>query len=376
MIKDTVFQQLLKPLTNKLINECVERFRSDYDYETFKTADHLRVMIFNHICEIKSLRALEEAINDQKIGISKKVSRSTVSDANKKRPAKVFIWVLEQIMALLPRKKCKEIKEVVRLLDSSPIQLRGYGYDDWTKEYSTRHIQGLKLHVEYDLALEAPIKMAISHPNCNDVAMGQRWLIKPETIYVFDKGYYDFNWWWNLHQQGASFVTRLKKNVAICMLKENEVDAKAVLEDGVFRFKNKNPRGGKVNLYQEPLRRISIRREGKKPLILVTNRHDLSAEVIGNLYKSRWEIELFFKWIKQNLKIKKFLGKSMNAVNIQLITALIAYLLVLIFKNVTKDKRALYLVLIWARYNLDKKKHQCRAHAPPEYVFSRRHVYL
>jgi hypothetical protein len=375
MIKDTVFQQILKPLTTKLIAESSKRFRSDYDYEMFKTADHLRVMIFTHLCEIKSLRTLEAAINSRKIGLSKKISRSTLSDANKKRPAQAFIWILEQLMLLLPRKKCKEINEVVRLLDSSPIQLRGKGYE-WTKEYATHQIQGLKLHVEYDLALEAPMKIEISHPNCNDVVMGQRWLIKPDTIYVFDKGYYDFNWWWSIHQQGASFVTRLKKNVAICMVKENEVNGETVLEDGNFRLKNKNPRGGKVNLYQEPLRRISIKREGKKPLILVTNRHDLPADVIGSLYKSRWEIELFFKWIKQNLKIKKFLGKSANAVKIQLATALIAYLLVLLFKNVTKDKRHLYLVLVWARYNLDKKNHRYRAHAPPEYVFSTERVYL
>jgi len=375
MIKDTVFQQLLKPLTTKLIAECSKRFRSDYDCETFKTADHLRVMIFTHLCEIKSLRTLETAINGRKIGLSKKMSRSTLSDANQRRPAQAFIWLLEQLMLLLPRKKCEEIKEVVRLLDSSPIQLKGRGYE-WTKDYATRHIQGLKLHLEYDLAFKAPMGMAISHPNCNDVVMGQRWLIKPDTIYVFDKGYYDFNWWWNIHQQGASFVTRLKKNVAICMVKENELKGETVLADGTFRFKNKNPRGGKVNLYQEPLRRISIEREGKKPLVLVTNRHDLPAQVIGDLYKSRWEIELFFKWIKQNLKIKTFLGKSINAVNIQLATALIAYLLVLLFKTVTKDKRALYLVLIWVRHHLDKKNNHYRTYAPPNYVFSRERVSL
>lgn len=96
MIKDTVFQQLLKPLTKKLITECSDRFRSDYDYETFKTADHLRVMIFTHLCEIKSLRALEVAVNKRKIGLSNKISRSTLSDANKKRPAKAFFGYLNK----------------------------------------------------------------------------------------------------------------------------------------------------------------------------------------------------------------------------------------------------------------------------------------
>lgn len=377
MIKDTVFQQILKPVTKKLIGECSKRFRSDYNYETFKTADHLHVMVFSHLCEIKSLRSLEAAMTGRKIGLLKKVSRSTLSDANKKRPWQAFLWILEQLMLLLPRKKCKEIKEVVRLLDSSPIQLRGNGFDEWTQEYATRHIQGLKLHVEYDLALEAPVKMAISHANCNDVAMGQTWLLSPKTIYVFDKGYYDFNWWWSIHQQGASFVTRLKKNVSISALRPRKTNNPVILEDGIFHLKNKNPRGGKFNLYQAPLRRISVKREGKKPLILVTNRQDLPAEVIADLYKSRWEIELFFKWIKQNLKIKKFLGKSANAVKIQLITALIAYLLMLIFKIVTQDKRALYLVLVWARHHLHERKHPYKIHAPPKYaIFARERVSL
>lgn len=376
MIKDTVFRQLLKPLTKNLIDECSRRFNTDYDCKTFKTADHLQAMIFAHICDIKSLRSLEIAINSKKIGLSTKVNRSTLSDANHRRPAQAFFWILERIMSLLPSKRCKEIKEIIRLLDSTPIQLKGYGYDNWTKQHATRHIQGLKLHVEYDLAFKAPVRTALSYANCNDITMGQKWLIKPGTMYVFDKGYYDFNWWWFINQKGASFVTRLKKNVAICIIEQKKVNTETVLEDSVFKFKSKTPRGGKINLYQNFLRRISIKREGKTPLILVTNRHDLSAESICKLYKSRWEIELFFKWIKQNLKIKKFMGKSINAVNIQLATALISYLLVQIFKNVTKDKRPLYLILVWVRHNFDIRKHKYRKHAPPEYIFLTRGVYL
>jgi len=378
MMKDTVFQQIMKPINDKLIDECLIQFNSDYDYEKFKTKDHLRAMIFSNLCEIKSLRALEVAINEKKIGILSKVKRSTLSDANRKRTAQAFFWILDKLMTLLPKKRCKEIKEVkeaIRLLDSSPIQLRGTGYE-WAKEHATRHIEGLKLHVEYDLAFESPVKAVISHPNCNDVVMGQQWPISPGTLYIFDKGYYDFNWWWDIHQKGASFVTRLKDNAAICMIENKTVISETVLEDSIFKFKNKNPRGGKVNLYQENLRRVSIKREGKKPLILVTNRHDLSGEVIGELYKARWQIELFFKWIKQNLKLKKFLGRSANAVKIQIATALIAYLLVQIFKNATEDARPLYLVITWVRYNLDLKKPQHRGLSPPEYCFQREPVQL
>src|SRR5579862_578519 len=302
-MKDTVFQQLLKPITKKLMDECRGRFNADHDYETFKTREHLQAMVYAHIHEIKSLRTLEIAINSQKIGIKSKTRRSTLSDANRKRPAQVFFWILEQLMLLLPKKRCKEINKIVRILDSSPIQLRGKGYDEWTKQYATRHIQGLKLHLEYDVSLKSPIKTMISYANCNDSTIGQRWPIEAEVIYVFDKGYYDFNWWWSIHESKAYFVTRLKKKAAILMIEEKGVSNENILEDGIFRFKNKHPRGGKANLYKENLRRISIKREGKEALILVTNLHDLPAEKIGDLYKARWEIELFFKWIKQNLKI-------------------------------------------------------------------------
>jgi len=371
-MKDTVFQQILKPLTKELMKECVARFRSDYDSEKFLTWHHLQTMIYAHLTEIKSLSTLEVAINSQRIGIDCEIKRSTLSDANQKRPAACFFWLLERLMWLLPRKMRKDINKVVRILDSSPIKLKGRGYDEWAKEFATNRCQGLKLHVEYDLQIESPTKVAISHPNYNDCSMGQEWLIVPDTIYVFDKGYCDFNWWWSIHQKEAFFVTRLKKNTAILMQKNEENVNEIILEDGTFRFKNKNPKGGKINLYQENLRRISVCREGKTPLILVTNLVDLPAETIAELYKARWEIELFFKWIKQNLKLKKFLGKSANAVKIQLATALIAYLLVQLYKNNSMDERRLQLVLVWVRCNLQAISPKFEDYIPPIYQLPKR----
>jgi putative transposase len=349
------------------MEECVRRFRSDYDYEKFKTLDHLRTMIYAHLHEIKSLRILEVALNSQKLGMEIKVSRSTLSDANNNRSADCFFWLLEQLMHLLPRKICKNIKKVVRLLDSSPIQLKGRGYDQWAKQFSTNRCQGLKLHAEYDLQLESPTRVAISHPNYNDSTMGQQWPIKPDTVYVFDKGYYDFNWWWSIHQKQAYFVTRLKKNVAIIMGDRHKFVSEIILEDDNFKFKNKSPRCGKKNLYTENLRRISVLRKGKNPLVLVTNLQDVPAELIAELYKARWEIELFFKWIKQNLKLKKFLGKSENAVKIQLATAIIAYLLVQIYKNNAEEKRTLQLFLVWLKHNLCVRERHFIKQSPPVY---------
>jgi hypothetical protein len=368
-VKDTVFQCLLKPLTQELMNECTRRFESDYHYEKFLTWEHLQTMLYCHFNEIKSLRSLEVAINSQKIGIKKQIKRSTVSDANNRRSANCFFWLLEQLMSLLPRQRRKELKKVVRLLDSTPIQLKGKGYDEWAKGQATPRCQGLKLHVEYDLQLKSPSKAAVSHPNYNDSSMGQQWPIIPATVYVFDKGYCDFNWWWSIQQTGAFFVTRLKKNTAIVKGEQYSVMSETILEDGLFTFKNKNPRGGKINLYAENLRRISVKRGKKEPLILVTNLHDVAAETIAELYKARWEIELFFKWVKQNLKIKKFLGKSANAVKVQLATALIAYLLTQIFKNLSKDPRSLRLILVWIRCNLQSLKAYPRRYRPPIYPF-------
>lgn len=370
MTKDTVFQQILKPLTTELLQECGRRFWSDYDCEKFLTWHHLQTMIYAHLNEIKSLSTLEVAINSQKIGINCEVKRSTLSDANQRRPAECFSWILKQLLGFLPRKLRKNIKKVVKILDSSPIQLKGHGYNEWAKEFATNRCQGLKLHVEYDLEIESPTKVAMSYPNFNDSSMGHQWPIISDTVYVFDKGYYDFNWWWSIHQKQAFFVTRLKKNVAIVMQENKNNLSETILEDGTFKFKNKRPRGGKVNLYQDNLRRISVYRAGKEPLILVTNLLDAPAETIAELYKARWEVELFFKWIKQNLKLKKFLGKSENAVKIQISTAIIAYLLVWLYKANSSDDRRLQLVLVWVRYNLHVREPKLKIYPPPIYQFS------
>lgn len=356
-MKYSVFQEILKPLTHGLIKKCVEIFNSDYDYEKFKTNEHLQSMIYVHLNEIKSLRTLEIAINNQNLGIPIKVCRSTISDANKKRNSDSFLWILKQLLTLLPKKRKKEFSSIVRVLDSSPIQLKGYGYE-WTKPTATLRCEGIKLHIEYDLELESPTEVELSAANFNDSSMGKIWPIKKDIIYVFDKGYYDYNWWHSIQQDKAFFVTRLKNKDAIQIIKSFKTKENSpILEDGLFKFSNPTPRAGKKNLYTSCVRRICVEREGKSPLILVTNIQDKSAEIIADLYKSRWAVELFFKWIKQRLKIKKFLGKSENAVKIQLITAIISYILLYLFKNRHKKSMPLYLVLIWVKCNLTESIH-------------------
>lgn len=369
----TTFEALLTPITKKLLEEGVTRYDSDYYSKTFKTYDHLLVLLYAQVHDIKSLRDLEIAFNSQKtlqvLLNCRTVSRSTLSDANTHRKSEVFFWLAEKLMGLLPKKKQKEVNKIVRKLDSSPIQLKGRGYNDWTLLNKTLRCQGLKLHVEYDHEVNAPTRIQLSQANVDDCTMGQSWPICPDTIYVFDKGYYDFNWWWTIQSQGAFFVTRLKKNVGIKITKNNRAQGKDILEDNLFVFKNKSPRGGKRNLYQQALRRVSVKREEKEPLVLVTNLLDVSAEIIAELYKERWEIELFFKWIKQNLRIKKFLGVSENAVKTQIAIAIILYLLMALFNLNEPIKRSMHQLLIWLRYNYYLISDHYKLIKPPEYLF-------
>lgn len=176
------------------------------------------------------------------------------------------------------------------------------------------------------------------------------------ALYVFDKGYCDYNWWHRIDAAGAQFITRFKRNAALRFEQELPIPPQAatcVLQDRIVRFKHKHPRGGCVNLYDKPLRYISIARCDKPtPLILATNDLDRTALEIAQRYRDRWQIELFFKWIKQHLKIRQFLGCSENAVRIQILTALISYLLVLLYKQTKGLKQSLWDCLCLIRATL------------------------
>ena len=160
----------------------------------------------------------------------------------------------------------------------------------------------------------------------------------PGAQYVFDKGYCDYNWWHKIDCAGATFVTRFKRNAAMTVVQDKDIPAAArehVIQDQIVQFKHLHSRrGGAMNHYRTPLRRIVVVRPDKDtPLILATNDLHSAATEIAQRYKDRWGIELFFKWIKQHLSIKRFLGRSENAVRIQILTALISYLLVVLYQK-------------------------------------------
>ena len=193
----------------------------------------------------------------------------------------------------------------------------------------------VKLHVVYDPEVETPVCFAVTSARVNDITPAKRFPIEPGATYVFDKGYYDFGFWAALDGAGCRFVTRLKKNSPLAVVETRAVaPGGAVLADRVG-FLSRRLAASRANPYDKPVRAITVRIDTGREITLLTNDLDTPAEQIAVLYKQRWQIELFFKWIKQNLKIRHFLGVSENAVRIQILTALIAYVLLRLAQTAT-----------------------------------------
>ena len=258
------------------------------------------------------------------------VARSTLANANERRDWRIFRDVCFDLINNLSLFEKLETENLVKLIDSSPIRL-DLANHPWAEK--TQRIEGIKLHLMYDLSNSVPTYFEFSGARTNDIEIGKKMDIQKGSTYVFDKGYMDFNWWNDIDEQGAYFVTRLKRNNAIVELSELQTNNELVSSQ-LIRLKNKRlTHSGKNSCREKILKRVIVQREGKTPLILVTNDLNRSSEEIAELYKQRWQIELFFKWIKQNLKIKKFLGRSENAIKTQICIAIIAFVLLRLMKK-------------------------------------------
>lgn len=336
MYRDTRFAEILKGLPRSVFDKHVRRLDADKHCKGFRAWDQLIALMYAQISGATSLREVETGFNSQKrhhyhLG-TRAVRRSTLADANHKRPAALFESLCQHLMEKAGRRFRQDVGDFLYLLDSTPIPLKGLGYDSWTKDNHSHRTQGLKVHVLMTPDTCTPLESIITAPNVNDIEVGRQIPVEKGQTYVFDKGYCDYNWWYQIHCSGAYFVTRFKSNAGVDIQEErtiNEREHPQILDDQLVSFRNKRPGGKRINQYHgTPLRRVTVKREdGRPPLVLATNDQETPAHIIAERYKARWGIELFFKWLKQNLKIRKFLGRSENAVKIQIFTALITYLL-------------------------------------------------
>ena len=325
---NTIIGNLFNTIDRRVVKRLAEKHNSDKYFRHFKTWVHFVVIFIGQILEnCNSLRDIEDFLMANKnewyhLNIKQQPVRSTISHANNKRDWHVFYDLFNYLYS----KKKKKIffENPVKIIDSTPIYLN-LNLFDWADE--NIRIKGAKVHVVYDLNEKNPVHFTFSSPRVNDIEEAKTFEIESNTTYVFDRGYMDFNWWSDIDDKKSIFISRLKKNNAIIPLTDicqhNEYISSQLITLKTKRFKD-----GRYNRCSEKiLRKVYSKREDGSQWILVTNDLNRSAEEIVELYHQRWQIELFFKWIKQNLNIKNFLGRSENAVKTQICIAMIAYLI-------------------------------------------------
>jgi len=324
---NSIFVSLLKPIDRRRFANIVEAHHGDAYDKTFKSWDHLVALIYAQLAGFDGLRALVAGFNANSqhhyhLGTGK-LARSTLSDANARRPAGIFAQTFAMLSALADRRTRHEGAAMIRLIDASPVPL--HTLCKWAK-WNGR-IRGMKLHVVYDPVADVPTDVAVTAANINDIEIGRQVAIKAGITYVFDKAYCRFDWWQNINDCGAFFVTRTKRRIRLRALRQRRLrkrkgDGFRVLADHEVKLASKGDSRLPI-----PLRRIKIRRDQGGVITLLTNDLNRTAIEIAALYKSRWQIELLFRWIKQHLDIRNFLGTSDNAVRLQILAAMIAYLL-------------------------------------------------
>ena len=353
------FQTVVNFLPRTAFEQAVETHQGDKYRKGFRCWDQLLVMLYAQLSGAGSLRTVTAGFNAQtshhyhlRTG---RVHRSTLADANSSATPEIFADTARALMAVVHPKVRQQSKELLYLLDSTSITLKGPGFDDWTQDSRTRNTQGIKLHVLYAPAQKAPCHASFSAANVNDVEHARRLALQSEARYVFDKAYCDYSWWHSINQTKARFVTRFKSNAALDVERSRPIPSAAqesILADEVVRFRHRHNRARHTNPYEASLRRISVARDDKAPLVLATNDLKSSATKIAEQYRQRWGIELFFKWIKQHLGIKRFLGRNENAVRIQILTALIAYLLLVLYRKLHAGEHSLWACLNLLRTSL------------------------
>jgi len=328
------FLRLLEPLDRRMVERAVAQHDGDRGVGTgpkgWTCARHLKSLLFAQWAGLESLREIVIALSGRQAGLYhldlRPPRRSTLSDASAKRPAAVFGAIAAALLPRLEGVLRGEGAALIRLLDSTPIMLKGDAFA-WA-ERSAR-IRGLKLHLLYDPRQSRPVWFALSSAKVDDVVAGRAAPLQPGATYVFDKGYTDYHWWAEIIRAGAFFVTRRKRNGYARRLGECPAEGAAILADRTLAVGHRRPRGGAPPnpLYDTTLREVVVARDGGEPLVLLTNDLTRPAAEIARLYKERWQIELLFKWLKQNLKIRRFWGRSENAVKLQIYVALIAFML-------------------------------------------------
>ena len=323
---NTIIGKLLSGINRKKFKRIVDKYKGDFAVKKLSCWEQFVSIFLGQITGAGTLREIVDLIkfhsNQQyHLGIKKDIARSTLAKANETRDWRIYRDIFVELVSKMQKTEYYQTTQLVKIIDSTPTYLKIIQHP-WIE--TTMKVKGLKTHVVYDLTNEIPVYFDITGARTNDITKAKEIEIDKGVMYVFDKGYMDYKWWNDIAQTGAYFVTRLKVNSAIIELDEVKKHSEMISSQLI---KLKPSHHGKDKNCNQILKRVIVQRENDTPLVLVTNDINRSSEEIADLYKSRWQIELFFKWIKQNLKIKKFLGRSENAIKTQICIAMISFVL-------------------------------------------------
>lgn len=357
----TIFSQVIDFLPWKKFRQCVNRYNGDYRISSFTCYNQFLCMAFAQLTYRESLRDIECCLRAMReklyhMGIRGKVSRSTLADANEVRDWRIYsdfaqVLIHEARRLYIDDDFGLELKETVYALDSSIIDLC-LSVFPWARFRKAK--AAVKLHTLLDLRGDIPTFIWITDGKVHDVNVLDHLIPEPGAIYIMDRAYLDFRRLYQMHQSSAVFVTRSKTNTGLRRIYSHKVDKtigvrcdQTVVPTGFYSKKD----------YPEKLRRIKyFDAEKGRSFVFLTNQFTLPALTITELYRYRWRIEVFFKWIKQHLRIKKFFGTSENAVKTQIWIAISTYVLVAIMKKQLKIDLTLYTILQILSISLFEKK--------------------
>jgi len=358
---NTIIVSLLSSVNRKTFNNLVKKYNTDFAYKKLSTWEHFIAILLGQYSDCESLRDIVETINFHSVehyhlSLKQSICRSTLSDANRNRDWRIFRDLFLYLISGIQQKDILDGKEVINLIDSTPIRIN----EDWCEK--TLRIKGLKVHTIYNLNNSIPIYFDITGAKTEDITQAKKMInksnIKENDTYVFDRGYISSEWWSIINNSKAFFITRNFKHFSYEVLDVlydisngninnninnnisngninnninndliNSLPDGEIIQDCIIQAK-----GDKFKkFYKDKLRLVIVKRDRNKhstDLKIYTNDFKRTTKEIAQLYKDRWQIELFFKWIKQNLKIKKFLSKTENGIKIQICICMIAYVLI------------------------------------------------